>query len=105
MTPREVHSFPRRENRIPMEIPVVLDGHRQVPGTEATFTENVSVKGARVVSVRRWEKGSPVVFASRTGEFRSAARVAYCQPLRGDGYAIGVEFLETKGRWVVESTN
>lgn len=105
MSPRASHQFPRRENRIPMEIPVVLDGHLQVPGMEATFTENVSVKGARVVSVRRWEKGSPVVFASRTGEFRSAARVAYCQPLQGDGYAIGVEFLETKGRWVVESTN
>jgi hypothetical protein len=88
-----------------MEIPVVLDGHRQVPGTESTFTENVSGKGARVVSTRRWEKGSPLVFASRTGEFRSAARVAYCQPIRGDGYAIGVEFLETKGRWVVESSN
>jgi hypothetical protein len=98
------HPNPRRESRIPMEIPVVLDGHRQVPGTESTFTENVSVKGARVVSVRRWEKGSPLFFASRTGEFRSAARVAYCQPIRGEGYAIGVEFLERKGRWVVEST-
>jgi hypothetical protein len=105
MPPRDMHPIPRRENRIPMEIPVVLDGHRQVPGTESTFTENVSVRGARVVSIRRWEKGSPLVFASRTGEFRSAARVAYCQPIHGDGYAIGVEFLETKGRWVVESSN
>ena len=105
MPPKASHPFNRRENRIPMEIPVVLDGHRQVPGTEVTFTENVSVKGARVMSVRRWETGSPLVFASRTGEFRSAARVAYCQPIHGDGYAIGVEFLETKGRWVVESTN
>jgi hypothetical protein len=105
MTSRMVHPFNRRENRIPMEIPVVLDGHRHLPGMEATFTENVSAKGARVVSVRRWEKGAPLVLASRTGEFRSEARVAYCQPLRGDGYAVGVEFLETKGRWVVESTN
>ena len=105
MPPRDMHPFHRRENRIPMEIPVVLDGHRQVPGTESTFTENVSVKGARVVSIRRWEKGAPLFFASRTGEFRSAARVAYCQPIHGDGYAIGVEFLETKGRWVVESSN
>jgi hypothetical protein len=105
MSPRDTQPVRRRENRIPMEIPVVLDGHRQVPGTESTFTENVSTKGARVISVRRWEKDSPVVFASGTGEFRSAARVAYCQPIRGDGFAIGVEFLETKGRWVVESTN
>jgi PilZ domain len=105
MPPRNIHPFLRRENRIPMEIPVVLDGHRHLPGLEATFTENVSAKGARVVSMRHWEKGAPLVLASRTGEFRSKARVAYCQPLRGDGYAVGVEFLETKGRWVVESTN
>ena len=105
MPPRNNHLFPRRENRIPMEIPVVLDGHRQVPGAESTFTENVSAKGARVVSVRRWDKDAQLVLASRTGEFRSAARVAYCQPVRGDGYVIGLEFLEPKGRWVVESAN
>ncbi len=84
-----------------MEIPVVIGGHRQSPGTESTFTENVSAKGARVVSVRRWEQGEKVSFASRTGEFRSSARVAYCQPLQGDGFAVGVEFLEAQGRWVV----
>jgi hypothetical protein len=101
MPPRSVFTFHRIEKRIPMEIPVVLDGHRQVPGTESTFTENVSTRGARVVSVRHWEKGERLMFVSRTGEFRSSARVAYCQPLHGDGYAVGVEFLETKGRWVV----
>ena len=84
-----------------MEIPVVLDGHRQLPGTESTFTENVSARGARVVSTRRWEQGERLTFVARTGEFRSSARVAYCQPLQGDGFAIGVEFLEPKGRWVV----
>jgi len=105
MPQKNIYSFNRRENRIPMEIPVVLDGHRHLPGAEATFTENVSARGARVVSVRRWEKGAALKLASRTGEFRSEARVAYCQPLRGDGYAVGVEFLETSGRWVVESIN
>ena len=96
-------TFFRAEKRVPMEIPVVLDGHRRTPGTESTFTENVSARGARVVSVRRWEQGESLVFASRTGEFRSSARVAYCQPLQGDGFVIGVEFLEPKGRWVVQS--
>jgi hypothetical protein len=97
------HAFPfhRVERRIPMEIPVLLDGHRQMPGTESTFTENVSARGARVVSTRRWEHGERLTFVSRTGEFRSSARVAYCEPLQGDGFAIGVEFLEPKGRWVV----
>src|SRR6476660_9049440 len=100
---RQAFSFNRVERRIPMEIPVVLDGHRQMPGVESTFTENVSARGARVVSTRRWEHGERLTFASRTGEFRSSARVAYCQPLQGDGFAIGVEFLEPKGRWVVQS--
>jgi len=98
---KTTHTFFRAEKRIPMEIPVVLDGHRRTPGVESTFTENVSARGARVVSVRKWEKGEKLTLASRTGEFRSSARVAYCQPLHGDGYAVGVEFLETKGRWVV----
>ena len=98
---RQAFLFNRVERRIPIEIPVLLDGHRQMPGTESTFTENVSARGARVVSTRRWEHGERLTFVSRTGEFRSSARVAYCEPLQGDGFAIGVEFLEPKGRWVV----
>ena len=105
MPQKNSFAFHRRENRIPMEIPVVLDGHGHLPGAESTFTENVSARGARVVSVRRWEKGAALKLELRTGEFRSEARVAYCHPLRGDGYAVGVEFLEISGRWVVESTN
>ena len=103
MAHKNIFATPRSEHRIPMEVPVVLDGHRHLPGAEVTFTENVSAKGARVVSIRQWEKNAQVSFASRSGEFRSEARVAYCQSIRGDGYAIGVEFLEPQGRWVVES--
>ena len=100
---RTKYSFHRAEKRIPMEIPVQIDGHRLAPGSESTFTENVSARGARVVTVRHWEKGEKLHFTSRTGEFRSPARVAYCQPIQGNGFAIGVEFLEPKGRWVVQS--
>jgi PilZ domain len=103
MPHRTAYTSRRAERRIPMEIPVVLDGHRETPGAESTFTENVSARGARVMSVRRWDKDESLVFASRSGEFRSSARVAYCQALHGDGYAIGVEFLEPTGRWVVQS--
>lgn len=105
MSFRNNHSVRRREERIPMEIPVVLEGHRLLPGAEATFTENVSARGARVVSIRHWDKDARLMFASRTGEFRSSARVAYCRPMYGDGYVIGLEFLEPQGRWVVESPN
>ena len=105
MTPlrSRIYPFDRTENRILMEIGVYLEGNRQVPGAESTFTENVSANGARVVSVRKWEPDDRLVFTSRNGEFRSSARVAYCQPLQGDGFAIGVEFLEAKGRWIVQN--
>jgi hypothetical protein len=99
----KLHPFNRVERRIPMEIGVFLDGHRDFPGAESTFTENVSARGARVVSFRRWEPGERLTFVSRTGEFRSPARVAYCHQMQGEGFAIGVEFLEPKGRWVVQS--
>ena len=103
MAPPNIRPFTyhRAERRIPMEVPVILDGHRKMPGTESTFTENVSARGARVVSMRRWEQGERLNFASRTGEFRSSARVAYCHALHGEGFAVGVEFLEATGRWVV----
>src|SRR5215469_18669709 len=97
--------FERSEMRILMEIPVLIDGHRDVPGSETTFTENVSARGARVITARYWKQGESLEFASRTGEFRSSARVAYCQSLQGEGFAIGVEFLNPKGRWVVQFPN
>jgi len=103
MPHRRLYSFHRAERRIPMEIGVFLEGHREFPGAESTFTENVSARGARVVSFRRWKQNERLTFISRTGEFRSAARVAYCRPLQGEGFAVGVEFLEPKGRWVVQS--
>jgi hypothetical protein len=105
MTPlrSRLYPFNRTENRIPMEIGVFLEGNRQVPGAESTFTENVSARGARVVSVRRWEPDDRLLLTARNGEFRSSARVAYCQPLQGDGFAIGVEFLESQGRWIVQN--
>lgn len=99
----QAHPYNRAERRIPMEIGVYLEGNRQAPGAESTFTENVSERGARVVSTRRWELNDRLTIASRSGEFRSSARVAYCQPMQGDGFAVGVEFLEPRGRWVVQN--
>ncbi len=93
----------RIDKRIPMEVAVVISGHKVSPGVESTFTENVSARGARVVSVRRWETNERLTVASRAGDFRSTARVAYCQSLRGTGYAVGLEFLEPNGRWVVQT--
>jgi hypothetical protein len=95
--------FARVEQRIPMAVGIMLDGHSEMPGVEKTFTENVSAHGARVVTIRRWVLNDRLTVRSAAGDFRSTARVAYCQSMHGAGYAIGVEFLEPLGRWVVDS--
>jgi hypothetical protein len=92
---------PRREARVPMEVGVQITGHPALPGTETTFTENVSSRGARVLSVRRWKPGDRLTIATLTGSFRAVARVAYCQLIPESGFAVGLEFLEPNGKWVV----
>jgi hypothetical protein len=92
---------PRRETRVPMEVGVHISGNPLLPGTETTFTENVSAKGARVLSTRRWKTGDRLTIATLTGSFRSIARVAYCQATASAGFAIGLEFVDPAGQWVV----
>lgn len=91
----------RRETRIPMEVGVHISGHAVLPGTETTFTENVSLHGARVLSARRWKINDRLTIATLPGSFRSTARVTYCQPVPGTGFAVGLEFVEPSGSWVV----
>ena len=92
---------PRRETRIPMEVAVHISGHHAQPGIETTFTKNVSSCGARVLSTRRWKAGDRMTIATLTGSFRAMARVAYCELAPKAGFAVGLEFLEPSGQWVV----
>lgn len=91
----------RSEPRVPMEVGVRISGNSSTPGVETTFTENVSTRGARVRSIRRWRKGESLLVMSVAEGFKSLARVAYCENLPGNGFAIGVEFLELEGQWVM----
>ncbi len=97
----KLYSAKRAERRIPMEVGVQISGNSQLPGTETTFTEDVSPRGARVVTMRRWQMDDRLKIASLPGNFQATARVAYCRTLRGEGFVIGVEFLEHAGWWVV----
>jgi PilZ domain len=92
----------RLEKRIPMTVAVHISGHQSASYVETTFTEDVSSRGARVPSIRRWRPNETLYFESLPGDFHALARVAYCRPHR-EGYVIGLEFLEPSGRWVVNA--
>lgn len=91
----------RRETRVPMEVGVRISGHHATHGAETTFTENISARGARVFSSRRWKQNEQLIIATVTGSFRAAARVAYCQNIPENGFAVGLEFLDSTGNWIV----
>jgi len=97
----KAYAFERAEKRVPIEVAVRISDAEETSQVEETFTENVSARGARVLTQRRWRTNERLTLASPPGHFRATARVAYCQPLRGDGFAIGLEFLEPVGGWVV----
>lgn len=94
-------SFPRVERRIPMEVGVQISGHSDLPGVETTFTENVSSRGARVLTSRKWHLNDRLTIATLTGAFQALARVAYCESVPSAGFAVGLEFVQPEGRWVV----
>jgi hypothetical protein len=91
----------RCEPRIPIEVGVHITGHGAQPGTETTFTENVSSRGARVLTTRRWKINDRMEVTTLAGSFRTVARVAYCHTAPNAGYAVGLEFVERTPGWVV----
>jgi hypothetical protein len=97
----KTYAVTRIERRIPMAVAVRISGHDRQPGVETTFTDNVSSRGARVLSARRWRTNDRVELDLLTGGFHARARVAYCEPVRDNEYAIGLELTERQGNWVV----
>jgi len=68
---------------------------------ELTYTDYISVNGARVVSSRTWQTGEIVQITSLKDETTIRGRVIYCQKLADDRYCIGLNF---NGRPVTWST-
>ena len=97
------YAFVRGEKRIPMEVGLRISGHLELPGIETTFTENVSARGARVLSSRRWRIDDQMTVATLTQSFEGLARVTYCESIPNAGYVVGVEFVRQDGRWVIGS--
>jgi hypothetical protein len=72
--------------------------------TELTLTENISELGARVITKKVWWANDTLVIKSLEGDLQSEARVVYQQPVRENVYAIGLELLAPKGKWLGKSS-
>jgi len=81
----------RSEKRIQQVLVAEVSHSEESAPKETTITENVSLHGARVTTVRPWQPGTHVLVSFLWNGVRSEGRVAYCQRKGSGGFAIGVE--------------
>jgi hypothetical protein len=77
----------------------MLTSRESAFSTELALTENISERGARVLTRKLWWANESVVIRSLEGDLQSEARIVYRQPVRENVYAIGLELLGPKGTW------
>jgi hypothetical protein len=90
----------RMEARVPTRVGLELSGPGEPLIHEITFTENVSRHGARVVTKRRWSPNDSVLVKLPQESLPSRARITYCQPLKGNEFAMGLQFSLVVYDWI-----
>jgi PilZ domain len=104
----------RTEDRRPMKVNVDLSSLDVRTPAQEGITENVSPRGARILTNKPWKPNERLNVRSLRGNFRSRARVVYCVPVQepvqeekaGDSpqtgdpvFAIGLQLFATAGNW------
>jgi hypothetical protein len=92
----------RNEKRNAIHVPVELASLDEPGHVERAITENVSLLGTRVVTMRPWSTGQNVLIVTPSRDARVRAHIVYCQALGDQRFAIGLRFLEVPvGRTLV----
>jgi hypothetical protein len=89
----------RIEKRLSMSVPVYLTAVTEPHSRERTTTENVSSRGARVISKGSWRSGEEALIAPLTGESPQVGRVVYCEARTEGRFCVGVEFPDRQLKW------
>ena len=87
----------RKEKRNPEKLQLLLSSAVDPLLIETAVTENVSFRGLRVRTQRSWERDSFLTVLCSESGLWARGRVAYCQALSDDTFAIGLELLAQTG--------
>ena len=97
------HSPVRAESRVALKIRVDLRSvDIRMPSQEGV-TDNVSARGARVLTTSHWKPDDCLKVTSLLGSLRSRARVVYCEPAGGGLFAVGLRLYARAGTWSLPS--
>ena len=66
---------------------------------EKAFTENVSPRGARVLTKRAWQPGTDVLVVCSQDAVQLRAKIVYCRDSGIGRFAIGLELSASAGDW------
>ena len=88
----------RSERRLPKVLAAELSRPDECEPKEMTFTENVSPRGARVTTVRRWQPGTRVLVAFRQNGVPSQGSIVYCQRVESGDFAVGLDLSPQVGQ-------
>ena len=94
----------RKEKRNPEKRQVLLSPVAEPLVTEVGWTENVSPHGLRVLTEWPWPRDTELTVLSSESELWDRARVVYCQPLSGNLFAMGLEFLTRTAELIMRSS-
>jgi PilZ domain len=89
----------RCEKRVTIAIPVRLVIAEKLLVADQAITVNVSPRGARVETRRRWQPEEQPRLASSSGELGVEAKVVYCEPVTNGVFCIGLQLLSTVIDW------
>jgi hypothetical protein len=90
----------RMERRLPIIVVVRLTNSppASADSEEKTYTDNISLRGARIFSKHAWQPGDALQVTPLNG-YSACGKVVYCQRLTDDRYGIGVNFRDHPVIW------
>src|SRR5258705_13912379 len=87
----------RREKRTTAEVAVMPSGQNEALVPEWASTENISARGARILTTHRWRPNDTLLIRCVDGNIQARGRVIYCQRLRENLAEIRVKLLVPRG--------
>jgi hypothetical protein len=96
-TPEQKRTEPRTSARV--EVQLLNTGALFIK--EIALTQNVSRHGARVVTKTQWLPNQDVTVKLLRKNLSNRARVAYCNPVKEEEFAVGLEFSYPVASWTV----
>lgn len=89
----------RFETRVFLTMPLYLCDPKGALPSRLALTENVSARGARIVTRETVATGESWFITPLTGDLRVSAQVIYCEPSSNNNFCIGLQLERPVHSW------